>query len=188
MVELQSDNCIIDLFFQRNERAIAETEAKYGNYCKKIAMNILNDRLDVEETVSDTYLQTWNSIPPNRPVCFSAYLGKITRNLAINRYRARYAQKRISSEFALSLDELNECVSDSTATDYVSSAALSQCINEFLSKQKKDYRRIFVCRYFYCDSVSEISKRFCMSESKVKSVLFRMRNKLKGYLEDFYEE
>lgn len=187
MADMQSDNCIIDLFWQRNELAIKEIQAKYGNYCTKIAMNILGDVRDAEETVNDTYLHTWNSIPPTRPNSLSAYVGKITRNLSINKYNARNTQKRSVSEYALSLEELGECISEKVSEINCYGLALSQCINSFLQKQKKEHRMIFVRRYFYCDSVEDIKSRFNMSESKVKSVLFRMRNKLKYYLEENYE-
>lgn len=188
MAEMQSDNYIIELFWQRDELAIKEVEAKYGRYCTRIAMNILGDVRDAEETVNDTYLQTWNSIPPTRPNSLSAYMGKITRNLSINKYNARNTQKRSASEYALSLEELGECIPNRLSEIDSDELALNQCINSFLQRQKKEHRMIFVCRYFYCDSIDDIKKRFGKSESKVKSVLFRMRNKLKYYLEENYEQ
>jgi RNA polymerase sigma-70 factor (ECF subfamily) len=187
MTDDKDDNFILDLYWARNEQAIRETDIKYGKYCKTIARNILNDRCDEEETVNDTYLQTWDSVPPNRPACLSAYLGKIVRNLSINKYRARHAQKRVAGEYALSLEELSDCL-PARAEDLAEKEALTQCLNEFLSAQKKEQRMVFVCRYFYCDPVADIAKRFSMSESKVKSILFRLRNKLKDYMEVFYEE
>ena len=187
MVETQTDNYIIDLFWQRNELAIKETVIKYENYCLRIAMNILNNRCDAEEIVSDTYLQIWNSIPPTRPNNLSAYIGKIARNLSINKYNARITQKRIGSEYTLSLEELSECISDKVTDTSYDDLALSQCINEFLRKQKKEHRIIFVLRYFYYDCIDDIAKNFNVSVSKVKSVLFRMRNKLQKYLEKNYE-
>lgn len=185
MSEIQSDDYIIELFWRRDELAVKEIAAKYGHYCTKIAMNILGDARDAEEAVNDTYLQAWNSIPPTRPNSLSAYVGKITRNLSINKYNARNAQKRRGSEYALSLEELGECIPQKLSTD--NDETLNQCINGFLQSQKQEHRMIFVCRYFYCDSIDEIEKRFNRSESKVKSTLFRMRNKLKKYLEDNYE-
>ncbi len=185
MSETLSDNYIIELFWRRDELAVKAIQAKYGHYCTKIAMNILGDARDAEEAVNDTYLQVWNSIPPTRPDSLSAYVGKITRNLSINKYNAHNAQKRRGSEYALSLEELGECIPQKLSTD--SDNALSQCINGFLQSQKQENRMIFVCRYFYFDCIAEIAKRYGKSESKIKSTLFRMRNKLKKYLENNYE-
>ena len=178
------DERIVDLYWLRDERAISETASKYESYCMKISINILNDRQDSEENVNDTWLQTWNAIPPNRPACFSAFVGKITRNLAINRMRARYAEKRGGGEFTVSLDELDECTPDRDSVgEQLDAQALSQCISAFLWEQKAEMRRVFVRRYFFCESVSDIAERFGISESKVKSILFRMRSKLKLHLE-----
>lgn len=185
MSETLSDNYIIELFWRRDELAVKEIAAKYGHYCTKIAMNILVDARDAEEAVNDTYLQAWNSMPPARPDSLSAYVGKITRNLSINKYNARNTQKRRASEYALSLEELGECIPQKVSAD--SDGTLNQCINGFLQSQKQEHRMVFVCRYFYCDCIAEIAKRFNRSESKIKSTLFRMRNKLKNYLEDNYE-
>lgn len=185
MSEIQSDNYIIELFCRRDELAVKEIAAKYGHYCTKIAMNILGDARDAEEAVNDAYLQAWNSIPPTRPDSLSAYVGRITRNLSINKYNARNTQKRRGGEYALSIEELNDCIPQKVSTD--SDNALSQCINAFLQRQKQENRMIFVCRYFYFDCIAEIAKRYGKSESKIKSTLFRMRNKLKQYLEDNYE-
>lgn len=179
-----NDNQIIELYFKRDDRAITETENKYGSYCTKIAMNILNDILDSEECVSDTWFAAWRSIPPKKPAVLAAYLGKITRNLSINRYKLKHADKRGANEFALSLDELGEC--SASYTPFESSLLaeeIGKCISDFLRMQKPLDRRVFVCRYFFCDSVSDISKHFEISESRVKSLLFRMRGKLKSYLE-----
>ena len=178
------DGRIVQLYWQREEQAIEETARKYQSYCMQISMNILGSQLDSEECVADTYLQAWNAIPPKRPASLSAFLGKITRNLAINRYQARHAEKRRGNEFALSLEELDACVPDAgDMQERWEEKAVSWCINGFLRTQSKDARGIFICRYFYCDSVSEIAQRFGYSESKVKSLLFRTRNKLKLYLE-----
>lgn len=179
------DNEIVELYLQRDERAIVETSRKYEAYCMKISMNILNSRLDSEECVNDTYMQTWKAIPPHRPVVLSSFLGKITRNLSISRYNALHAEKRGAGEFALSLDELDDCVAGrSTVESEAEIKMLSQCISEFLREQPVLARRVFVCRYFYCDSIAEIAALFQVSESKVKSMLFRMRNKLKKRLEE----
>lgn len=187
MVETQTDNSIIELFWQRDELAVKHVQSKYGHYCMRIAMNILGDARDAEETVNDTFFQVWSSIPPARPDCLSAYVGRIARNLSINKYNANRAKKRGGSEYALSLDELGECIPQNASDPDSDGRALTGCINAFLSGQKKEQRMMFVCRYFYCDSIDDIRKRFGMSESKVKSTLFRLRNKLKDYLEENYE-
>ena len=176
------DASIVELYFRRSETAIEETSKKYGAYCMKICMNILGDISDSEECVSDTYLNAWNSIPPHRPEALSAFLGRIARNLALNRYKARHADKRALSEYALSLDELAECVAD-THSFSGDTSELSRMISDFLYTRSSDERRVFVCRYFYCDTVRDIARRFGFSQSKVKSLLFRTRNKLKEYLE-----
>lgn len=179
-----NDEQIVGLYFERSESAITETKNKYGAYCTKIAMNILNDPLDSEECVSDTLFAAWRSIPPKKPSNLAAYLGKITRNLSINRYNLKHADKRAANEFALSLDELGECSFSYTPFESgLQAEEIGKCISNFLRMQKPLDRRVFVCRYFYCDSVSDISKHFDISESRVKSLLFRMRGKLKSYLE-----
>lgn len=180
-----NDSEIIKLFFNRDENAIVKSNEKYGAYCMKIATNIAGNSLDGEECVSDAYMKAWNSIPPSIPTHLGAFLGKITRNLAINRYNASMAQKRCGSEFALSLDELDECIPD-TVSDIESSIEeneLSNHISSFLRSQNEFARRVFVCRYFSCDSVSDIAATFKCSEEKIKSSLFRTRKKLKSYLE-----
>lgn len=174
------DRDIIEMYFARDERAIAETSDKYGGYCGSIAMNILSSREDTEECLNDTWLRAWNSIPPHRPNVLRVFLGKITRNLALDKYRARTAEKRAGGEFAVSLDELDECVG---TIDEGESAEIGESISRFLRTQSKETRSIFVCRYFYCDSIGDIARRFGISEAKVKTLLFRTRNKLKIHLE-----
>ena len=174
------DEKIVELFLERNEQAIAETSAKYGALCGKIAYNILGDPQDSEEIVNQALLRLWESIPPQRPTLFSAFLAKIVRNLSLNRLKAEHTQKRIASEFAVSLDELDECIPDkkSSGTEHIRDS-----INAFLDGQKQDLRKIFVLRYFYCDSIEEIAKKTGYSEGKIKTALFRMRKKLKTHLE-----
>ncbi len=174
------DHDIIELYFARNENAIAETAKKYGAYCGSIAMNILSNAEDTEECLNDTWLRAWGAIPPTRPNVFRVFLGKITRNLALDRYKAKTAEKRAGGEFAMSLDELNECVG---AEDPQDTAAIGESISRFLRDQSRDTRGVFVCRYFYCDSIADIARRFGMSEGKVKTLLFRTRAKLKIHLE-----
>lgn len=179
-----NDEQIIGLYFRRDEAAITESKKKYGAYCMKIAMCILRDVLDSEECVNDTWFGAWRSIPPKQPKNLAAYLGKITRNLSINRYEMKYAEKRLVNEFTVSLDELGECISDGSELETQEQAEiLGACISDFLHQQKALDRRIFVSRYFYCESIAELAARYEISESRVKSLLFRMRGKLKLYLQ-----
>ncbi len=178
------DRKIIELFFKRSENAISETEVKYGPYLSKIAYNILFDAEDSKECVNDTYLKAWNAIPPQEPKALSTFLGKITRRLAIDVFRRKHAEKRINSEYTLSLSELDECIPDKfSAEEELEQKELSESINRFLSSLPEESRDIFVCRYFYSDSVKEIASFFGTSESKIKSSLFRSRRALKKHLE-----
>ena len=178
------DNRIVDLYLQRNERALAETAKKYGGYCGAVATNILPTREDSEECVNDTWLAAWNAIPPARPFSLKAFVGRITRNNALNRFEAANARKRGSGENSLCLDELSECVSGrDTLTDAEDYRHLVTCINAFLSDCKKEQRVVFVRRYFYESSVREIAQDLHLSESKVKVTLSRLRAKLRVYLE-----
>lgn len=175
-----TDEMIVQLYFERDERAIDETSKKFGAYCSKISMNILGNAADCEECVNDTYLQAWNSIPPNRPEGLAAYLGRITRNLSINRYKAKYAEKRAATEFGISLDELDDCIPDTNTVEKdLSSKELGSIISSFLMEQTASMRKVFVLRYFHSESVSDIARRTGYSESRVKSILHRMRGKLK---------
>ncbi len=185
------DKEIVELYWQRNEQAIKETADKYGAYCRKISLNILSDLSDSEENVNDAYMQAWLSIPPYKPDSLMAFLGKLTRNLALNRYKAMYAKKRLWNQFAISLDELSDCTPSNIMVEQKAEIAeLGKSINSFLYSQKEDIRNVFICRYFYCDSVEEISDRFGYSQSKIKSMLMRARIRLKSYLkkEGYYEE
>lgn len=183
------DNQIVDLYWERDERAISESDAKYGAFCARIAMNILDNAQDAEECVNDTYLRAWNAIPPNRPTKLGAFLGKITRNLSLDRYKAKKTAKRGNSLFLVSLDELSECVPDGSTgfgsgfDDETEARLIGECINRFLRKLSGEARDVFICRYFYSDSIGEIARRFGLSESKVKSMLHRARGKLKKSLE-----
>lgn len=174
------DNDIIELYFARDERAIAATSEKYGGYCYSIVMNILSDPQDAEECVNDTWLRAWCAIPPTRPNALRVFLGKITRNLALDRYKARTAEKRAGGEFAMSLEELGECVGQMDETE---TREIGASISRFLRTQPELSRKMFVCRYFYCESVADIARRFAVGEGRVKSALFRMRSKLKEHLE-----
>lgn len=180
-----NDEEIIGLYFERNEAAITESEKKYGAYCMKIAMNILNNENDSLECLNDTWFGAWRSIPPKKPSNLATYLGKITRNLSINRYKMKCADKRKINEFAVSLDELSECVSGYEFAENENQAdMIGSSISMFLHRQKPLDRRVFVCRYFYCDSIADIAKQFDISESRVKSLLFRMRSRLKTHMKN----
>ena len=174
---------IIELFFDRKEYAIAKTERKYGGYLSKIAYNILFDSEDSEECVNDTYMKAWNTIPPQKPEVLRTFLGKITRRLAIDVFRKKHAEKRGNSEFALSLSELDECIPDKLSAEAeFEQKELSESINRFLASLSKENRDIFICRYFYSDSIKEIASSFQSNEAKIKSSLFRSRKILKEQL------
>ena len=174
---------IVELYWNRNEDALKETSAKYGNYCYSIAYNILHNNEDAQESVNDTYLAAWDAIPPHHPLVLSTFLGKITRRLSLNRWRSLTAQKRGGGEFPLSLDELEECIADDRSLrDTYDQRLLTEAIDEFLSTLKENERKVFVCRYWYFDPINEIAQRFAYSPSKVKMMLKRTRDKLKDYL------
>ena len=177
------DSRIIALYWERDEQAIAETAGKYGAYCHQIAQNILNNLQDSEEGVNDTYLRAWNAIPPQRPTRLGAFLGKITRHLALDKFKARHAGKREGDCFIASLEELGACLPSGEYEAEADARMIGEAINEFLSKEAPTARKIFVCRYFYGDAIEDICRRFSMSESKVKSSLFRSRSRLRAHLE-----
>ena len=178
------DQEIIKLYFDRNEKAIEETDKKYGDYCFVVANNILNDKEDSKECLNDTYLATWNAIPPQRPYILKAFLAKIVRNISLNKWRNGNASKRGGDNVTLSFDEIDECVaSNKSIKEDIDNRYLAECINIFLGKLKDSERDVFVCRYFYFDSIEDISKRFGYGNSKVKMMLKRTRDKLKEELE-----
>ena len=174
------DSKIIKLFFDRDESALLQTSAKYGAYCSSIAFNVLGNSEDAGECMNDTLLRAWNSIPPQEPASLKAYLGRIARNLALDRYDKMKAEKRGGGQYELALDELSECIADTDASLEVSE--LPQLIDAFLAEQDAEKRKIFVKRYFYMDPVKKIAKDMSMSESNVKTTLFRLRNSLKELL------
>jgi len=176
---------IVEMYWDRDENAITETDRKYGKYCRKIAFSIVNDREDTEECVNDTYLQTWNSLPPQRPEKLSTYLGKICRNISINLYEKLTAEKRGGNETDACLDELSELIGGSSEVEeQLDLTVLTDLINKFLKKCEKQARTVFVQRYWYMMSVKEIAKENRMSDSNVKMTLSRTRDKLKVYLEE----
>ena len=178
-----NDDAIVALYWQRDESAITVTQEKYNVYLMKIARNILNDTGDSEESVNDTYLAAWNSMPPQKPVVLSAYLGKITRRISISLFRKRNADKRKGGEFALSLDEMEEVLGDHMEPEKeIEAKLLGELLNQFLCSLKPDERRTFIGRYYYMDPLKEVAAYCGMSEGKVKTMLFRTRAKLKEYL------
>lgn len=179
-----NDTEIVDLYWKREERAVEETARKYGGYCYSIAYGILSNHEDSEESVNDTYIEAWSAIPPHRPLLLSSFLGKITRRIAIDKWRSDHAQKRGGGEIAGVLDELKECVAyEDSAERHLEKQMLAQAINDFLGTLSAAERKVFVCRYFYMNSVETVCKKFGYSESKVKSILFRLREKLRIYLQ-----
>ena len=178
------DEQIVSLYWQRDESAIRETEEKYSRYLTKIAYNILADREDSRESVNDTYLAAWNSMPPHRPGVLSAYLAKLTRRISITRFRYRNREKRKGSEYEISLSELGDCVSGGNTTEEaVNVKLLAQAIGAFLRQQSEETRNVFIGRYYFLDSVKEVAAYCGITESKCKTVLHRTRLALREYLE-----
>ena len=177
------DGQIIELYFQRSEEAIRQTEAAHGHKLYTLSYRILKNREDAEESVSDTYLSAWNAMPPRRPPALAAFLGKITRNLSIDRWRKHRAFKRGEGQIELALEELRECVS---GTESAEEAAIRKeilaSLNRFLGTLKEAERSVFLCRYWYLDSTEEIAEKSGFTVSKVKSMLFRIRKRLYAQL------
>lgn len=177
------DKAIIDLYFNRDEQAVRETVLAYGEYCRTVAGNILQNPQDAEEAVADTWLNVWNSIPPQKPRFLKLYLAKITRNIALNTYREQSAQKRGGGQVVLALEELGECVSHSDSVDSrVDERLLRDAIQSFLQRISKKDRMIFVRRYFFLEDTPTIAQRYGLKESNVLLILSRTRTKLKDYL------
>ena len=177
------DSQIIDLYWARLEQAIQETDTKYGGYCRAIAHNILKSMEDSEECVSDTWLRAWNAMPPQRPSVLSAFLGRITRNLSLDRYKAARAEKRGGSSFPAALDELSECVPAPGRVEHaLEERELAEAIDRFLRTLPERECSIFLRRYWYVDSVQDIAARYALRENTAKSILFRTREKLRRYL------
>lgn len=176
------DKQIVDLYWARSETAIAETEKKYGRYCHYIAYQILYNNEDAKEVVNDTYLKTWNTIPPKQPDPLKPYVGMISRQLALNTYERQHTEKR-GGQVPLVLDELSECIPDNdSGVDIGESVALSDALNRFMWALPQRTRNIFVRRYFYMSAVAEIAKDFQMKESSVTMHLLRTRKKLERFL------
>lgn len=177
-----NDSEIIDLFFERSEQAIVELSKKYGNICKHISINILNDPLDVEECINDAYLGIWNSVPPQRPNLLLAYVCRVVQNLSIKRYHFNTAEKR-NSKYSLALDELEECIAapNNNETDR-EVPLLDEIIDNFLSTLSRDNRVMFIRRYWFSDSISEIAGLFGIPEHNVSARLCRIRKRMREYL------
>ena len=177
------DSAIIDLYWARAERAISESDTKYGGYCRCIAHNILQNREDTEECVSDTWLHAWNAMPPQRPSILSSFLGRITRNLSFDRCRRQKAEKRGGGALPLALDELSECVPAPGRVEHaLEEQELADSIDRFLRTLPERECSIFLRRYWYVDPVQLIAARYEIKENTVKSILFRTREKLRRYL------
>lgn len=178
------DHMIVQLYWDRNETAISHTERKYGPYLMKIAYNVLANREDSQESVNDTYMAAWDSMPPHRPNILSAYLAKLTRRISIDLFRKRNSRKRGGGEYALSLEELGDCVSGGDdPQNAVEAKLLAEKIAAFLQTQPRQVRYVFIGRYYYMDPVKEIAQYCRISESKVKILLYRTRQALREYLE-----
>ncbi|MBQ8401280.1 MAG: sigma-70 family RNA polymerase sigma factor [Clostridia bacterium] len=178
------DEQIVQLYWDRDQTAVTETQTKYGAYLTKIAMNILADRQDSEESVNDTYLAAWNSMPPQKPSVLSVYLSRLTRRISIDLYRRRSARKRQGNQYALSLSELDETVSGGTTPEEeVETAYLAEVISRFLRSLSEDERNTFIGRYYYLDPLKDVAAYCGMGEAKAKSMLHRTRQKLKAFLE-----
>ncbi len=176
------DADIIDLYFRRDERAISETEIKYGKLCYKIANQILGDEHDADECVNDTYFGAWRAIPPERPDSLKAFVARIARNKAIGRLKYNAAAKR-KCDALLSLDEIEEIIPDTGSFDSIEDREIGEWISDFLRGERDDVRNIFVRKYWFLDPIAELSEQYGYTETKIKSMLFHTRNKLRKYLE-----
>ena len=180
-----TDADIVTLYWARDEQAIAQTAQKFGAYCRKIAMNLLGSPEDAEECENDTWMAAWNSMPQNRPDKLAPYLGRITRNLALDLRERQNAKKRGGGQTETVLEELEFCLpaGDHTAQE-VESAETARSISAFLRSQPEQARNIFIRRYWYCDATADIAARYSLTESKVRVTLHRTRGKLAAYLQE----
>ena len=178
------DAQIIQAFYDRDEGAISASREAYGRYCAAIVRNILDSEEDVEEVLSDTWLRAWNAMPPQRPSILSAFLGRITRNLSLDRYKAARAEKRGGDSFPAALDELSECVpAKSNVEQTMDERELGQAIDRFLRTIPEKQCSLFLRRYWYAESISQIAERYSLKENTVKSILFRTREQLRKFLQ-----
>lgn len=173
------DKAIVELYFARSEKAISETAVKYGGYCYSIANNILSNKEDAEESVNDTYLAAWNNMPPRHPSILATFLGKITRHISLDRWKARNAYKRGGGEVTFALEELEEFLSSGESTEQAfEKKELLRSINRFLDNLPETERNMFICRYWYLDPVQQIANWYGFTLSKTASMLRRIREKL----------
>ena len=176
------DEEIVGLYLQRSEKAVEETQIKYRKYCAYISKNILGNDEDAEECVNEALIAAWNSIPPHKPGNLKSYVGKLTRNISISRWRANHSAKRCPSEFSVSLDEIEEIAIDDDFDAKVNADSLSKSLSDFLRTLPNDERNIFIRRYWFGDPIKSICERYDFGESKVKVTLKRTRDKLAEYL------
>ncbi len=177
------DKTIVDLYWKRSERAISETEIKYGRFMYSIAFNVLANQEDAEESINDTYLAVWDALPPHRPSVLTSFLGKLTRRISINRWYSLTASKRGGGQVRLALDELAECESGSSSVEEIAIGREAYAaLNRFLAELPETERTVFVRRYFLLDPVGSIAESFHFSEAKVTSMLHRTRMKLRKAL------
>lgn len=177
------DSVIIGLFWDRSELALEEAARKYGSYCRSIAGNILASWQDIDECLNDTWLAAWDSIPPQRPRRLSVYLGRITRNMALNRLKSLRAQKRGGGQAEAALDELRECLPGSDPDEQLDELVLRDAINQFLRGQLARNRAIFLRRYWAMERVEDIAMDLGLRSGQTATILYRMRRELKKYLE-----
>jgi len=178
------DGKIIDLYWARSQQAIAESAEKYGPYCHTIARRILEREEDAEECVNDTWLHAWNALPPQRPGVQSAFFGKLTRNLSLDRWRRLRAAKRGGTQVEVALHELEDCLTDRRRPDEeLEAGETAELISAFLRRQSRADRALFIRRYFHLEPLSELANRFGLTTGQVKSRLYRMRQKLRAELE-----
>lgn len=176
------DEKIIDLYWARDQKAITATEEKYGRYLRGIAWNILKDKEDCEECINDTWFKAWNAMPTAWPTILSAFLGAITRNLSLDCYRRKHSLKRGEGQVEYIFDELMDCAGEGEVSKRLEEQELADSLNRFLGELDVKKRVLFVRRYWYMDTIEEIAGRLALSESNVKTTLFRLRNKLKEHL------
>lgn len=178
------DPSVVQMFWDRDENAVSESARRYGDYCFSIANNVLRDRRDSEECLNDALLAAWRSIPPQKPENLKTYLGKLVREIAISRWRSNNRQKRIRSDFLCSLDEMAEIISGGAFDEELEEAELSREISRFLSSVDRTKRNVFIRRYWYCDPVESICRRYGFGKSKVLMMLKRTRDDLARHLKE----
>lgn len=179
-----ADEQIIEMYWQRNELAIQETDKKYGQFLFRIAYNILHDRLDCEECQNDAYLDTWNAIPPTRPIVFSAFITQITRRIALDRYKEKSRKKRIPSELTVSIEDMNETLHDYSMVDaHYDIKEIGRVINEYVKKLSDRQRYIFIDRFYLAESVETISTDLSISVATVYREIEKIKHGLKIHLE-----